>query len=720
MNSLNRIRRRAVFFAVFVSSFFLFAQTKTARELYETGLQQQKTLDWYGASESFHQALQLNPSYGDAWFRQAQCAFQLDEFTLCLNYLDNAQKYLNDRADIRNLRGMTLISLGQLDMARSIFEAVIKAYPNDLDARFGLAELDLFDGRLDGAEQKYTAALRRQGTNRKALLSLALVSAALGKNDTARTYIEQALQTHSGDAEVQYLAAWLAARTGDLSEAERRARSAVAIDEDYDRGYELLAAVLYAEGRYQDAADLCDFRIGRNRDSFTAWYLKGAALHRLGKDADAVTVWNTGLSVNPQDEIMRSSLELLAAESIPMNDSRRAAWAAYHIKKAREYSDKYQSRQARYEYQQALKLDPLNAEARTAFAAMLRRDGFNEAYLAQLQFIASTKKTNTDKTETTNATDPEAVKLSDTIEAFDSLLSDNLAAKWNVSPFYLDKTRWKIGLYYTSAPVGELHADVPSVTANMAASLFTGVTETTVDVMASSVSGYGDAYARARAAACDYFVLFSADDTARDFNLDAVMYSTRTGNEIKRFSVFRTGNDRFALSLQSFRQTILDLLPVRGKILARNGSMILIDLGLSEGIKSGTVFAIIRKGTITTADSGAGLYYNPKSVLGTLTVTDIGEEISQGTVSDTGFFDRINIGDEVVVTQLPKEENTPSADSQQKPAGQNQPAATQPVSSDTAPAADAAGNPLHQTIPLTPAPGSERSSALIDMIRTIY
>ena len=90
-----------------------------------------------------------------------------------------------------------------------------------------------------------------------------------------RSYMSQALRCHSGEAEVHYMSAKLAAMQGNLSAAEKAAHTAVEINGRYDKAYELLASILYSEKKYADAIDVSDFRIARSRNANGAWYLKG-------------------------------------------------------------------------------------------------------------------------------------------------------------------------------------------------------------------------------------------------------------------------------------------------------------------------------------------------------------------------------------------------------------------------------------------------------------
>ena len=682
-----------------------FSQTPTARQYYDSGVQKQQRFDYYGASEDFQEALRINPSYGDAWFSLAQVTYDLDDYNLTLTYLDNAEKYARDKTEIQNLRGLTYISLNRLDDARGVFDTMLKKYPNDIHARFGLAELDLFSGSYDAAKNRYIDALKRQGDNRKALLSLALLSAETGNDAAAQDYLQQALRYHSGDAQVHYLAAYLDARAGKLDEAERRARAAVQINGDFVKAYVLLGSVLYVQARYDEVIDICDYLIARDRRTTSAWYLKGLSQKNQGNTEAAITTWTTALTIDEHDEVMRAALELLVTKTTEVEDSRRAQWAVYHIKKGRDYAKLFMGEEARYEYQRALKIDPNNEQARNEFAVLLSHAGLNELYLQQLKFISEHEKTPA--TDETNEDERyRKIKMADTIEAYDSLLKYSLNNKWDIDPFYLDKTRWHVGLYYANSPVQLLHSEAEQISADMIQDIFTGVAITSVDVQHKPVSGYGEAFRLARTGNMDYFVLLTVEETEREVAMDAVVYSARTGVELTRFNTFRTGNDKYASVLRSFRRNLLNILPVRGKIIARSVNEVLVDLGKIEGMAENAVLDVIKAGDVRTKDTGLGVEFKKDSVLGTITVSRVGEEIAQGKLNQSGFYDRVNVGDEVLVKSMPDENGN--------------------VVADTAPAADENGEPARKknkkakdAKPTAEQLGLVRTPAIVDLIRSI-
>ncbi|MBO4532177.1 MAG: tetratricopeptide repeat protein [Treponema sp.] len=613
---------------------------------YNQGIEFQQDENYYAASQYYLEVVKDNPAFTDAWYKLAECSYKLGEFDLALQYLENAEKYEKNNNQIQNLKGMVYVSLGQIEEGQKIFNDILKKYPNDIDAHFGLAEIELYEGRFSGAENEYMEALKRQNTNRKALLSLALVYAERGNYTQANTYLRQALAYYSGEPEVHYLASIIYSIEGDYVTAEKQARIAVEVNSNYDKAYDMLSTVLYQQGRYSEVIDISDYLISRNRKNTNAWFIKGVAQNKLGNTSAAIDTWTSGLSINPQDEIMRSAMENEIRNTLSLEDSRRASYAKYHIDNAKQYASRYDGSGAVYEYQRALLLDPMNYEARSAYADILEINGMYELYLEQLKFI---KEHNYDK-----LTSRQKTTLDDKIEAFDSLLIDNLGTKWKVEPFYLDKTRWNIAVFYEESNNSFIHADTNRLVANAAADIFSGVAITSVKTQVTPVSGYGEAFKSARAGAFDYFIILSLSEGENDMTLNSTMYSGRTGLEITKNSFYCTGNNRFSTVLRRFRNAVLEKLSVRGKLLARNGKTVLVDLGKSENIVADAVFKIIKKGQIRTADSGTGLYYRDDDVLGTLVITTLGEEISEATIESHGFYDRINIDDEIVLVSMPQ------------------------------------------------------------------
>ena len=377
----------------------------------------------------------------------------------------------------------------------------------------------------------------------------------------------------------------------------------------------------------------------------------------MNLEDEALQTWSTGLKINPQDEFMRWQLELICRKNLGFNDARRKEWALYHVENASQYQTRYDKAGASYEYQRAILLDPKNQKARLEYANMLEMDGLHEMYLNQLSFIQKSSEDALD------------VNMKDTIEAYNSLLYDTLAKQWKIDTFYLDKIRWNIAIFYeeNNNNASLYHVDSNRILAQAASDIFSGVAITSVKTQITPISGFSEAFKNARKNNFDYFIIINSVEGQDDIIFNATMYSGRTGTETFKESYYSTGNNRLSLVLRRFRNSVLEKLTVKGKILARNGKLLLVDLGKVENISDGAEFKIIKKGAIKTADSGIGLFYKDSDVLGNLVISKTGEEVSEALITEHGFYDKINVGDEIVLVKLQTEDdsvidNVPNSD----------------------------------------------------------
>ena len=182
--------KRAIFYFVLfcLTISFTFANN-SALDYYNAGKKFQQRENFTRAIEYYQEALLINPDYADAWIGLAECAYEMDEYSRALTCLETANKYYKYNLKIQRLKGFCYIGLGELEKANVIFDEILKKFPNDVEAIFGLAQLQAFEGRISSAEKYYTQALTREASSKKALLSLALISLKLGKYEQADNFI---------------------------------------------------------------------------------------------------------------------------------------------------------------------------------------------------------------------------------------------------------------------------------------------------------------------------------------------------------------------------------------------------------------------------------------------------------------------------------------------------------------------------------------------------
>ncbi len=602
---------------------------------YNEGRSFQDDEDWYRAIESYQEALRENPSYNVVYQGLSECFYSLGEYEQALTQVIQAETYKKNDPVLLNLHAFILVGLGKLDEASVIFKKVLDTWPNDISARFGIAEIDISSGRITSASGQYLDALKRFPENRKALLSLALVSKETGNNAAARDYMTKALQFHGDNPQVFYYAAYLASLDGQLGEAEGRVRTALSLKSTYDDANELLATILYKTARYTEVLDICDQRIAVDRNHVSAWYLRTLSLEKLSRYEEAIKSAQTGLQVSSEDELLRALMEGIILRVIPFEDGRRASWAAWHVDKAKQFEQKNMSDQALYEYRRALKVNPYDITSRQAYAKLLLTRGYPERYLEQLQFVQSLGKS-------TNA-------INDAVESYGKLLVNSVPNKWKIDPLNLDKGHTSIGLYYQNDVSNIIHPDSERITTAMIAEVFSYDLRFAVVGNEAPVASYSEAFRSSREKGEDYFALVKFRENNRDVQITVDLYVSKTGSRADSFSVFRTGNDRYSNALRRLVQSVAASMPLRGAVLGRYQADSVIDLGKSDGVILGQKFNVILKNTVSVKNEGIGLQFDPSNVLGVFTITTVDEDVSQGKLERSGFFDRVNTGDTVLL-----------------------------------------------------------------------
>ena len=100
----NRFQKFLAVLLLFVCGGFSFA-AKSAAFYFNEGKELQLEEDWYGAIEYFTEATRQNSSYGEAYFKLAECFYAVDEYELALDSLASASKYIKNRSDLVHLEG---------------------------------------------------------------------------------------------------------------------------------------------------------------------------------------------------------------------------------------------------------------------------------------------------------------------------------------------------------------------------------------------------------------------------------------------------------------------------------------------------------------------------------------------------------------------------------------------------------------------------------------
>jgi tetratricopeptide (TPR) repeat protein len=602
--------------------------------------------DWYSAMEAFIECLRLNPAHAEGTAALAECYYELGEFDQALLWARKARSLARGNMALANLEAFILIALGRLEGAEAVIAEVLTREPYNREALFAQAELDIARGHASDAAARYREAVRRFPDDRRLLLSLALVLGSLGDRENARFYTERALIQHPEDFRVYYYAAYLDAQGERLSSAVRYAEQTLFYRSGFAPARSLLASLRYRLGQFDEAARLADELIALDRNDTAAWYLKGLSYSMTGRNMDAITVLSTASIIDPEDEFIRVALEeLLISETNP-EDSLRSRWADWHFIRARDFRSRNLAEQALFEYRRGLRLNPY-APDRREYAELLRMQGYPARYLEELKFMQDLGLADR--------------SLNDAVETYDSFLEGALYRRWSVEPVDSFKRHWKVSVFSLASQSAFYHVDAGAMAASYVKDLL--VHDRNISPMDTVLRqpSFSQAFRSAREADADYFFILSVTENERDLSLKGELFVGRTGSPAGTFYAYRTGADRLRNASRNITDQLAAALPFRGELIQRRAAQGLINKGRADGVETGAVYEVVKKGRPLVLNEGIGLSYSAEDVVGTLLIGTADEEVAAGTLSRNGFFDRIEIGDEIIL-QKEKPDKLPPAE----------------------------------------------------------
>ena len=620
-------------FTLILASGEVHAQSRSASSLYNSGRSAMAGEAYYDAVESFLEVLRINPSHAEATAALSECYYLLSEFDEALKWVRKARSLARGNLGLANLEARVLIALGQLSEASRIIGEVLAREPYNKDALFAQAEMDIARGRTGEAVTRYREAARRYPDDQKLLLSLALVLGSLGQHNEAKVYIDRVLAQHSEDYRVFYYAAYLSSRGNRVAEGIRYAERALYFKSNFDPAKILLAKLRYRQGQFDEAARLADEIIAKKRENAEAWYLKGMAFSRLGRRQDAITVLTGALGVAPDDEFIRYSLEELLISGTAVEDAARRRWATWHFSRARDFRTRNLSEQALFEYRRGLRLNPY-ARERSDYAELLRLQGFPARSMEELRFMQDLGLGNQG--------------IDDLVENNTARLANALYRRWQLEPLLVTKRHWKIAVFSVASQSGLYHVDSAAVGSAFIKDLL--MHERNINPMNAELrqSSFSTAFRTAREGGADYFLILSITENERDLSLKGELFVGRTGSPAGTFSAYRTGPDRLRNAGKNIVDQLSAALPFRSELAARQAGIGLIDKGRADGVKTGNVYDIVKKGRVSLKNEGIGLVYSSGDIIGTISINEADEEVSAGNLTRNGYYDRIEAGDEII------------------------------------------------------------------------
>ena len=638
------MKKVLLFISFILVTMFLHSASDTISS-YEKAYSLQKAGQYYSAIEIYQVILKENKNYNLVFTRLAECFYALNEYDQAFDFVQKALVYRQTDVELETLKGFILIGLDKVDEARAVFSSLLNLQPNDVNAKFGLAEIEISEGRISVARDIYKEILLIRPENKKALLAMSIIEHQSNNKKEANKYIKKALKYHGNDEVTSYFAAYINTLDEKYETAEAYLDTALKINADYDDALSLLASVLYESERYFEVIKVTDRQISKNKKAHVAWYIKTLALLKLGRQEEAMQTAKITLALLPTSEIYRMLLEEITLEVLDFEDKFRKELSKYHSEKAEGFNNKNETEKAFFEYRRALRMYPYDVKSREAYAKLLLRKGYPQRYFDELQFIKSIGKPST--------------RITDSIEAYAKILDSSLLKKWNIDDLYLDKNHISMGLFFSKDGSIVSLSETGRLVTNAISDVFSYNRRFKINVYTESPTTYIEAFKMAREKGDAYFALIKLNESNNDLTLTMELYISRTGSLAKTFNVYRSDNDRYSLAIRRLSTLVASAMPVLGVILERWQHNVLLDIGKNDFVgeeAEKAKFEIVDKAKLKANKDDLTIVYDDDAILGYFNITKMEEDVCEGEIRERGFYDKINKGDYVVVKKAEEKE----------------------------------------------------------------
>jgi tetratricopeptide (TPR) repeat protein len=623
--------KRYVLTVMFFFSVFLLTAQQSPLELYQEGRHALRSGDYYSSLDLFKKALNVNPAYVDARKGMAEAYFLLQEYSEALHHAEAALKGADSRVDLLTLIGRIYLGMNRMEEAEELFQKALAIEPNNAEAAYGKAEIAVFRGNYSEGTGLFERSLAINPDSRRALLSLSLLHEDAGDSKRSLYYLNTALDHYPQDPVVLDFAIRHYDRSEEWSRAESLAIKWRALEPDNDTIPVLLGTIYNRMGRNKEAVTAFNEAVRSKQEDPLVWYMLGRSYMDLGRYEEALLSFRTVNIIDPGNEMSRISMEYLLLSEYPIGHEERVKAGRYHFDLAKEFQKSYQYNKAMDEFRLGRLLSPLDLDGWWLYAAIQNSMSYPNRYREEMTALKLEGYDNE--------------RFLRVLELLESTENESFLKTWD-GPMTQSYTPVSISLFFDRENSRMIHRGMEEALTGYIADQMMSDPHYEINVK-KTINDPAEAYRLSHSGNSDFYIIFNLIETQRTVKLDYTIYLARTGTELFRFHLLRSGNRRISDVLIKGAGDILGALPIKGYLMSIDEDKVLVNLGTMDALEVESEFILLRKDTGRWTDEAPYLEFTPDSLLGTVVLDELQEEYSLGTVSRNSPFDLINAGDEL-------------------------------------------------------------------------
>ena len=236
------------------------------------------------------EAVEKYPGDAAPQFHLAHAYFMDDRFVESLSAVDRAialdgewPLYLCNRASV-------LLRVGRFEDAIRDAQAVLGTDPDHLHSFEQIIDALIALGRIRDAEVRANELVQLAPANPRALFTAAQFYVSQDRLDQALELVDRVLDIDADDREARRLHGFVLFRMKDYHRASKELRQSASHYPDSVNTHCWLADSLLNSGDWEEAIDVAEHLIEIDSEHFHAHCVRGAALIKLGRPADAIAV----------------------------------------------------------------------------------------------------------------------------------------------------------------------------------------------------------------------------------------------------------------------------------------------------------------------------------------------------------------------------------------------------------------------------------------------
>ncbi|NOY91499.1 MAG: tetratricopeptide repeat protein [Deltaproteobacteria bacterium] len=271
------------------------------------------------ARARFERALSIDPNLWEAHYNLGVLDRRAGELTRAIAHFQAARAI--QPAAVEPLRALaeSKAASGEVGGAVDLLEDLVRAHPDDADARVSLAALNRRQGRYRPALEQAREVLIRDPQNRRALLEVGRVYRARERLDVAELVFQKAFAlTDESDgaerAEIRNEQGLVDLARGDTQAAFQRFDEALTLDSSFSPAHINEASVLLAAGDYEGAKGHYEALLSGDSANVDARIGLAICLRGLGHPRQALREYNRVLEAHPGNVDAIFDLGVLEAE----------------------------------------------------------------------------------------------------------------------------------------------------------------------------------------------------------------------------------------------------------------------------------------------------------------------------------------------------------------------------------------------------------------------